>query len=109
MGYDLHLTRRTFWADSRGPAITFDEWCRHVASDPTLAHDADNSEEDFLFVGHPNEPAPLWWNRGEVYTKNPDQPTVRKLIEIAQVLGARVVGDDGETYSDWRRYPSPDP
>jgi hypothetical protein len=53
-----------------------------------------------MFVKHPVQPTPLWWYRGEVYTKNPDDHTLNKLIHIAHKLGARVLGDDGELYTE---------
>ena len=100
MGYDLHITRAEFWANAAGHEITLDEWRRYVASDPQVQQDADNGPEDFLFVAHPKGPAPLWWARGQIYSKYPDRATVQKMIEIARKLGARVQGDDGETYED---------
>jgi hypothetical protein len=38
------------------------------------------------------------FSEGEIAVKNPDEPTIAKLIAIAATLGARVVGDDGEVY-----------
>jgi len=35
---------------------------------------------------------------GEIVVKNPDDPVLAKLIDVAQRLGAHVIGDDGETY-----------
>lgn len=109
MGYDLHITRKEFWADEAGPGISFEEWTGHVKVDTDLEKDPLNGTHDFLYAKHPKEPAPLWWNDGEIYTKNPDADMVRKLIEIAQQLGAKVQGDNGEQYSDWSRFPLPDP
>lgn len=109
MGYDLHISRKKDWSDPEGLVISFDEWVNYVSSDPSVQKDPVNGQHDFLYVAHPFEPKPLWWNEGEIYTKNPDKETVKKLVEIAQSLGARVLGDDGETYSAWARFPQPDP
>ena len=98
MGYDLHITRRAQWADDGGPEITLEEWGAYVASDAEVRPDADNGPTDFLWAAHPREPWPLWWDRGTVSTKNPDDETVRKLVAIADRLGATVQGDDGEVY-----------
>jgi hypothetical protein len=35
-------------------------------------------------------------DNGEVVAKNPDEEILRKMHQIAQVLDARVQGDDGE-------------
>ena|GEM_PF-2686269 len=39
MGYDLHITRKEFWADKEGSIITLEEWQQYVATDPDLASD----------------------------------------------------------------------
>jgi hypothetical protein len=110
MGYDLHITRKEFWADDEGPVISLDEWRAYVETDPEVAQDPDNGPGDFLYIDHPAAPHPLWWgNGGEVYTKNPDKAAVRKLIQTARSLNARVVGDDGEAYSNPESFPDPDP
>lgn len=99
MGYDLHITRRSKWWDDEGPEISLVQWKAFMRSDAEVQPDPDNGPVDFLYMAHPEEPWPLWWDRGEVRTKNPDEVTVRKLVEIAKKLKARVVGDDGEEYS----------
>jgi hypothetical protein len=37
-------------------------------------------------------------SNGCISTKNPDQPLIEKMLEIARQLGAQVQGDDGEVY-----------
>lgn len=98
MGYDLHITRADTWLDSEAAPITIDEWEEYVRTDPSLRPDEEASPECMVWADHPKEPCPLWWSDGEVRCKNPDEPTVAKLVAIAQQLDARVVGDDGEEY-----------
>jgi hypothetical protein len=38
------------------------------------------------------------YRKGCISTKNPDEETIRKMIQIAQALDAKVQGDDGELY-----------
>jgi len=45
---------------------------------------------------HPN-PC-VWHSDGELWTKNPDEPTLDGMCELASLLGARVRGDEFETY-----------
>jgi hypothetical protein len=98
LGYDVHLTRKEFWADEEGPEISLAEWQAYVATDAEIQPDPDNSGPDnYLFVSHP-EQWPLWWHSGEVYTKNPDALVIAKLLSIARALHARVLGDDDEIY-----------
>ena len=60
-------------------------------------------EHPIVWVGHPDQAIDgpnFWHDDGRIYRKNPDDPTLRKMIEIAQKLGARVVGDDDEEYEE---------
>jgi hypothetical protein len=98
VGYNLHITRAAFWADSSAVPITRAEWLSYLSEDSEIKSDTLNGPDDFLFAGHPNGPAPLWWSDGEIFTKNPDDEMIRKLCAIARSLDAKVLGDDGEEY-----------
>jgi hypothetical protein len=98
MGYDLHITRRPVWTDDDGPQITLEEWKAYVESDNEVRPDTVNGLTYFLWTAHPKEPWPLRWDRGELYAKNPDEITIRKLVTVAGRLRATVQGDDGEVY-----------
>ena len=104
MGYDIHITRREFWAID-GPDISHDEWKLYVERDPEIERDERNQDVDYLFVAHPGGAVPLWWSEGDIATKNPDKATVAKFIAIATALGASVQGDDGEVYTDTSAIP----
>ena len=99
MGYDFHITRRNDWSDDDGPAITADEWLRVVEDDPELRLDSTNGPHHALWDG-PSNGAEAWldWSRGNIFAKNPDQPVIQKMVEIAGRLDAKVQGDDGEVY-----------
>ena len=97
MGYDLHITRKEFWADDEGLKISHDEWDAYIAKDPEITPDPDNSATDYLYKKG-SEVWPLWWSDGEVCTKNPDQQVIIKFVAVAESLGARAQGDDGEFY-----------
>jgi hypothetical protein len=38
----------------------------------------------------------FWFDQGTISTKNPDVPTLDKMLQLADTLGACVRGDDGE-------------
>jgi hypothetical protein len=40
----------------------------------------------------------LWYRDGQLWTKNPDDDGLDRMIALADALGARVRGDEGETY-----------
>lgn len=101
MGYEVNITRATTWTESEQVPITEHEWMGLVAADPELRPDHDNGPPNALWLAHPSEASGIqfWWYRGAVRTKNPDQSTLRKMVEMAAVFGACVQGDDGERYT----------
>jgi hypothetical protein len=102
MGYDFHITRRDDWADEGGPEISSEEWLKLVEADPRLRLEPRNGAYFALF----GKEAWFDWTDGQVFAKNPDQATLRKMLEIADQLGAKVQGDDGEFYdSEWQFAP----
>ncbi|MGY2146711.1 hypothetical protein ACW9I5_28900 [Pseudomonas azotoformans] len=98
-GYDVHITRKGFWADEAGPAITVEEWREHLKTDSQLVRDAANSPQDF-WVSVPGESFPLSYRPelGELYTKKTSDAAIKKLEDTARSLDAKVQGDDGEFY-----------
>ena len=99
MGYDLHITRKEFWSDEDGPEISLEEWQRYVASDPDIQFDPENPGPENYVISTHAEQWPLWWySSGEIFTKNPDDEAIAKMVQIAQALNARVLGDDDEIY-----------
>ncbi|MER6308504.1 hypothetical protein [Streptomyces sp. NPDC001657] len=117
MGYDVHITRRTPWWKEEGEVITAQEWEAVVAADPELemVHVARTSPrgQDAVWeyrhkclaqlATHPERDthgAWLDWREGRVVVKNPDEILLKKMREIAGVLGARVQGDDCEYHDE---------
>jgi uncharacterized protein (DUF736 family) len=101
MGYDLHITRADYHWTNEGRKIEASEWHALIESDPELRLDNDNKPHFAIWTAHPeNGEAWLDWREGNIETKNPDEPLVLKMIEIAQKLHAKVQGDDGEEYTE---------
>ena len=116
MGYDLHITRRKDWADESGPEITAEEWLSYIATDRSLRLDKDaeaarDRGTDASQLGNMNakwyadpkttkeeDACPIWYFKGNIYSKNPPPEMVRKMFLIADELNARLVGDEGEEY-----------
>jgi hypothetical protein len=99
MGYDIHITRKEYWVEEDGPAISLEEWLAYVASDADLRLSPERKTMAVMTVAASKYPtAWLDWVRGDIYTKNPDEPILAKMLQIASVLGAKVQGDDGEFY-----------
>ena len=100
MGYCLYITRATSWAESEGHPIRGEEWLAVVGEDPDLSlSDGCPSPHFAVWRGESGHEEPWFdWADGAIYTKNPDGPVIRKMVSIAERLGARVQGDDGEEY-----------
>ena len=106
MGYDLHITRRKDWSGT-GRDIRAEEWLAYVKADPELSLSPKDGPYFARWSGKSKYPGPwLDWHRGTVYTKNPDEPLVDKMVAIAHELRAHVQGDDGEIYQSGHEPPS---
>ena len=99
MGYDVHITRAADWADNDGFEIPAEEWLRLVGQDPELELDPRNGPYFASWNGGP-DPGASWldWSGGDVFTKNPGPELLAKMESLADRLGARVQGDEGESY-----------
>lgn len=106
MGYDLHIVRTDDWLDANQNPIRRSELEAVVAADPELTLD----EDQFISMSGRNgrtnrypivlwngEPA-FWWYEDQILCSSPDDSLVKKLIEVAGKLNARVIGDEGESY-----------
>ena len=101
MGYDLHITRAEHWSDDGGGGITADEWRAVIERDPELRLAGYNGPLFAVWTGPSRYEEPwLDWSTGNIMSKNPDGPLIRKMIAIATLLGAKVQGDDGEVYTE---------
>jgi hypothetical protein len=102
MGYDLHITRRKDWADQDGPQITEAEWRAFATS--TADFELQLMDGEVYGVWKNPAVVPEQWlllSDGNLYTKNPDERFIAKMIDIASALGAKVQGDDGEVYGPY--------
>lgn len=115
MGYDVHITRRQDWSDKTGPGISLAEWIALVEADPEMRLDGyAEAELDHgrvlrvesegvsvwtAYSGH-HKGTTVWFDfrQGNIVVKNPDLEVLKKMSSLAQILSARVQGDDGEFY-----------
>lgn len=123
MGYHLHITRKAKgWNDAEDPAtISRAEWLAYVASDPEMALndcsvDPQYGQPDAAGRAYDNQMEGLaawlkhsgaglkgeyvWFGHEQdrVTVEGPDEETLGKMLAVAQALGARVQGDDGEYF-----------
>lgn len=101
MGYDVHITRADSWAENEGHEIAGEEWLAIVQADSELTHSIEDGPYFVRWHGTTKYPE-TWFDlvNGNIDTKNPDKATMRKMLQIANALGANVQGDDGEIYGE---------
>jgi hypothetical protein len=111
MGYDLHITRAEEWIFSSKTAISAQEWLDIIKADPELIPSPENGEYFVIWRGCTQYPDTWFnWQDGQIYTKNPDKATLRKLFQMAQKLDAQLQGDEGEIWreEDIEIFPDPE-
>lgn len=100
MGYQLHITRAPEWIEADQWPIELDEWLRLVEQDPDRVLQ-DSGLPGFVVwtaLSQGGAHPPMWHTEGCVVSSAAETLVARKMHQIAQRLGARVVGDDGEEY-----------
>ena len=89
MGYHVTILRTR---GTRSLPIAGDEIERAAATLPGWRYD--RAERTL----HADSVLQLWFADGELWTKNPDDKALERMIALANALDARVRGDEGETY-----------
>ena len=103
MGYELHITRAKSWDDNSDHQITREEWLSLLSTDAELKVWEVSGPYFATFADAPDplySPTPwLNWIDGNIDSKYPTSRLVKKMISLAEKLGAKVQGDDGEIYT----------
>lgn len=99
MAYQLHVTRAGDWMQSQELPITAAEWLKLVRTDAELIQDSKHGPYFVRWAGSTGPARWLEWSEGRINTKYPDGALLKKLVAIAERLGAKVQGDGGEVYS----------
>jgi hypothetical protein len=110
MSYSLYITRRKRWYDEESPAIDLTEWVTLVESDPELSFDPSLGEHYAVWSGNSKHDVPcISWASGNLESNRPDDALIEKMIQVALMLGARVIGEEGEIYAGAQSVLSPPP
>jgi hypothetical protein len=99
MPYQLHITRASDWVNSNELPITISEWLKLVRTDSELVQDSRYGSHFVRWLGSTDRARWLEWSEGRINTAYPDGALLKKLVAIAERLGAKVQGDGGEVYS----------
>jgi hypothetical protein len=99
MSYQLHITRASDWMKSSEVPITAAEWLKLVRMDSELIQDSIHGPYFVRWSGSAGRDRWLEWADGQINATYPDRALLKKLVAIADRLGAKVQGDGGEVYS----------
>jgi hypothetical protein len=99
MPYHLHITRASDWMNSSDLPITAAEWLKLVRTDSELVQDPRHGPYFVHWFGPSGHAQSLEWAEGRINTRYPDGALLKKLVTMAERLGAKVQGDGGEVYS----------
>ncbi|PWV97895.1 hypothetical protein DFQ01_12082 [Paenibacillus cellulosilyticus] len=114
MGYDVHITKIKPWFRSMSSPITEIEW-RTIVSHDTNIHFVNELEKSFdssklhyynngiAVLSYTEDEGKttqtyLDFRDGRIVVKYPDAKVIQKMKQIALLLNAYVIGDEGEEY-----------
>jgi hypothetical protein len=110
MGYHLTILRTV---NGRREPLSEAELEAAVASVPEarlIRDERDRPQVDLLVDG--TVTTSLYWQDGELWTKNVEDPALALMIRLASLLNGRVRGDEFETYrtpTDYYYHPDDEP
>lgn len=106
MGYNLYIERR-----DKKAGITKKEWLDYLQEDEEFEQietfSSETNDGTGFIASIPN--AGLWnkevpftfdEEEGNISVKNPDEVIIKKMLEIASLLNAQVLGEEGEVYNE---------
>lgn len=98
MGYAVYITRARHHREGAQSPIPQRDWRAVIAADPDLGME-DQASIRARWAGPSTVEDPtIEWADGNLFSLDPDPSVIRKLIDIAGLLGGRVQGDTGELY-----------
>ena len=106
MGYDLQITRKPSQFD-KGQDITLDEWLEVVQNDLELTFGVRNRKTSPYLADWSGPGKYSCWldydlasaySPSRLYSKNPTDEMIEKMVQIAKLLRGRVLGEEDEEY-----------
>jgi hypothetical protein len=102
MAFQMHIVRQRDYKNPEEESnISLDEWLQYINSDPELELLTEEGPGFCQWLEHPKAEVP-WFDFGfaNIYTKNPDKHTLKKMINISIALNGKVRSDDFEYYDE---------
>jgi len=98
LGYELHVIHTDDWLKASEHPVSRAEVDKVVQNDPELSWSTTDSVAGrYDYIEWKGE-STFYWDSHEIIGKSLLEPQIIKFCEIADKLGANVVGDDGERY-----------
>lgn len=95
MGYHVAIVRTS---GGTAEPITLGELQKHSTLNVDWNLDTSGSDPSYNYTGVTS--LTCWLTDGELWTKNPDNQGLQRMVRLATDLKARVRGDEFETYRD---------
>ena len=99
MGYAVYITRARHHLEGPQTPIPQEDWRALIENDPDLTPSGEAPDRARWAGPSIVRDPSIDWANGNLFSRDPDHSVIRKLIEIAGLLGGRVQGDGGELYS----------
>jgi hypothetical protein len=106
MGYDVHIVRSDNWLSAESRPIPKADVDKLIADDSELGwskvdftdmlNEAGVMARYYAILWH-GEPTFIWY-KSRIKCTDPDQDEIRKMVDMAAKLDARVFGDEDEQY-----------
>jgi hypothetical protein len=108
VGYEVHISRRENWFDDEGPGITAAEFEAAVNQSPDLVlvpfpdgwQGSRAPVAELASDTQHHQESGLYWQAGNIRSKNPSNLVIDAMCALARALNARVQDEDGELYGD---------
>jgi hypothetical protein len=101
MSYDLHVVRTPDWLNAATFPVALEDVNHVIENDPQLEWSqsdyVDMNGVRYYMINWEGNPC-FWWYRDQIIGASPDEHRTIKLVEIAELLNAYVIGDDSERY-----------
>ena len=106
MGYEIHVVRTNHWLEASEDPITKEQVDMVIEKDKDLSwsqkdyvdmKDGNGQLARYFAINWKNTPC-FWWFKDQIQCSNASQEQVIKMVQISKLIGAKLIGDDGEIY-----------
>ncbi len=102
MSYHLYIKRSGQHKDRAGE-IALRDWLAVVERDDAFSFIVNEGDSGSAIFDGAKTSEQMIWSNGNIDVDTPSKPMLKKMVELANSLDAKVVGPTGESYREWHR------